>query len=342
MLKKNKKIKACLLVKKKKLSFCSLPIKKLKSGQVVVKLRYSSICQTQINEFYEKKDTSKFYPHTLGHEGSGIVIEKSKDVKKVNIGDKVVITWLNCKGVDSGPQTFEYNNVAINSGSFFAFSDIAVVSENKIMKLSPEINMKLAPLLGCAIPTAFGSVDRLNVKKNHKVAIVGLGGVGLSILIYLQFLKINNVVLFDVDKNKIDFIKRNFPQFEVIDSKNIDLKKFKDSFDFSLECAGSVQAMEFSFSIISNTGTCLIIGNDHFDMNIKINPFDLIKGKKIFGSWGGNIDIYEKKFKKYEAVLKKNENLFKKLFNNEYSFLEIKSAFQEFGKKGNIRPLIKF
>ena len=67
--------------------------------------------------------------------------------------------------------------------------------------------------------------------------------------------------------------------------KNIseDLKKFKDSFDFSLECAGSVQAMEFSFSIISNTGTCLIIGNDHFDMNIKINPFDLIKGKKIFG-----------------------------------------------------------
>ncbi len=342
MKKKNSKIKACLLVKKKKISFASIPINDLSSGQVLVKLKYSSICQTQINEYVEKKDTSKFYPHTLGHEGSGTVVAKSQDVKKVNLNDKVVITWLNCKGKDSGPQKFYKNNLLINSGSFFAFSDLAIVSENRLMKLSKKTNMKLAPLLGCAIPTAFGSVDRLKIKKNNKIAIIGLGGVGISILIYLEFLKLKNVTLFEQNLTKIKFLKNNFPQFKVINPKKNNLSDFSNYFDFSLECAGSINAMEFGFSIINNTGTCLIIGNDHFDMNIKLNPFDLIKGKKILGSWGGNISIYEEKFSYYENVLKKTENKFKKIINREYPYSKIRSAFQDFGKKEIIRPIIKF
>jgi S-(hydroxymethyl)glutathione dehydrogenase / alcohol dehydrogenase len=340
-----KNINACCLVAKEKVSIRQLDLKDLTKGQVLIKLNYSSICQTQINEYKQKKDTSKFYPHILGHEGSGVVLEVGAGVKKVKKNDKVVITWLNCKGLDSGPQKFsDSDKNATNSSSFFTFADHAVVSENKVLKLNKKTNMKIAPLLGCAIPTALGSVDQFNIKKNDNVAIVGAGGIGLTILIYLIFLNVKKITIFDIDQNKINFIKKNFPKVEVINtsSNKLDINKLINKFDFALESAGSVKAMEFAFDLIKNNGTTLVIGNDHYSSKISINPFDLIKGKKIYGSWGGFIKIYDDKFKFYEKVLNKKSSMFKKIVNYELDFKNIDKAFKNFGKKNIIRPIIKF
>lgn len=72
---------------------------------------------------------------------------------------------------------------------------------------------------------------------------------------------------------------------------------------------------------------------------IKIDSFDLIEGKKIFGSWGGGID-YEKncKKKKILKVIKK----FDKLFNEKlYSLNNINSAIQDLKDEKVLRPIVK-
>lgn len=340
-----KKINVCSLVSKEKVQLKSFNFDSLKRGQILIKILYSSICQTQLNEFVQKKDTSKFYPHIMGHEGSGIVIDTGPNVNKVKKNDNVVITWLNCKGIDSGPQKFkDENNNIINSSSFFTFADKAIVSENRVIKLNKKTNLRIAPLLGCAIPTALGSVDKFKINNKNKVAILGAGGVGITILIYLLYLNVKEITVLDIDQKKINFIRKNFKNIETVNllSKKYDKDKYVSSYDFALESAGSVKAMELAFDLIHNKGTSVIIGNDHHNSKISLNPFDFIKGKKMYGSWGGFIKVYDKKFKFYEKVLNKQSHLFNKILNKEFNFKNIDKAFSQFKNKKVIRPLIKF
>ena len=93
--------------------------------------------------------------------------------------------------------------------------------------------------------------------------------------------------------------------------------------------------------IIKNTGKVLIIGNDNFNSVLNINPFEFIKGKKIFGSWGGFIKKYDKKFKVYEKFLNKNERFFLKLLSKPNKINNAQKVFKYFGKN-QIRPIFKF
>ena len=61
-------------------------------GQVLVKIIASGICRTQINEIKGEKGPDKFLPHTLGHEAVGIVQKVGEKVKKVKVGDHVVLS----------------------------------------------------------------------------------------------------------------------------------------------------------------------------------------------------------------------------------------------------------
>ena len=73
---------------------------------------------------------------------------------------------------------------------------------------------------------------------------------------------------------------------------------------------------------------------------IKIDSFDLIKGKKIFESWGGGID-YEKNCKKILKILKGVKN-YDKLFNEKlYNLNNINSAIQDLKDEKVLRPIVK-
>ena len=80
--KKNKDLifKAAILTKlKKKLLISNIKFNQnLTRGQVLVKMYYSGICGSQIGEINGVKGKDNFLPHLLGHEGTGIIIDKNK------------------------------------------------------------------------------------------------------------------------------------------------------------------------------------------------------------------------------------------------------------------------
>ena len=77
--------KAAVLFKKNKVILENLQVPKLKESQVLVKILYTSICKTQIGEILGQRGKDKFLPHCLGHEATGIIIDKNKKVKKKNL-----------------------------------------------------------------------------------------------------------------------------------------------------------------------------------------------------------------------------------------------------------------
>ena len=71
----------------------------------------------------------------------------------------------------------------VNAGGVTTFQRHAVVSENRLTLLPPDLPMDVAVLLGCAAPTGMGAVyNVLKVQPGDAVAVFGTGGIGLNAL----------------------------------------------------------------------------------------------------------------------------------------------------------------
>src|SRR3972149_9568323 len=122
-----KTLAAVLIETGKPLELMQLDLPPLKKGQALVKLSYSGICQSQLNEMRGYKGEDRFLPHTLGHEGSGTVLEVGEGVEKVAPGDSVVLTWIKGKGLEYHGTQYLSGKIKVNSGPVSSFLEYAVI-----------------------------------------------------------------------------------------------------------------------------------------------------------------------------------------------------------------------
>ena len=66
---------------------------KIKGMPSLVKIFYSGVCRSQLMEVRGGRGQDPWLPHLLGHEASGEVIEIGPNVKKIKLGDNVVLGW---------------------------------------------------------------------------------------------------------------------------------------------------------------------------------------------------------------------------------------------------------
>ena len=152
-------------------------------GQVLVKIFYTTICGAQINEIQAVKGPDKFLPHLLGHEASGTVIETGPGVSNVKSGDTVVLHWRPSRGIQSSTPSYKWRGQKLNAGWVTTFNQFAVVSENRLTVLPSSYDLKVAPLLGCAVTTALGVINNdAKVKIGEFIVVFGIGGVGLNVI----------------------------------------------------------------------------------------------------------------------------------------------------------------
>lgn len=182
-----------------------LDIPGLMPGQVLVNIAYSGICHSQLNEINGLKGEDKYLPHTLGHEGSGIVEATGPGVKKVKPKDKVVLTWIKGSGADVPSSAYKRKNGSVvNSGAISTFLTKAIVSENRVVKIPDILPLKEAVLLGCAIPTGAGIViNNANISTGKSVAIFGMGGIGLSVLLAAKIKGASTVIAVDISEDRL-------------------------------------------------------------------------------------------------------------------------------------------
>lgn len=270
----------------------------LKRGQVLVKIAYSGICRSQLNEIRGLKGEDKFLPHTLGHEGSGIVIEVGPEVQKVKIGEHVVLTWIKGSGLDiSATQYHRPNDAVVNSGAISTFMKYSIISENRLVPIPREMPLKEAALLGCAIPTGVGIVmNTARVQPGNSVAVFGIGGIGLSALLAAKMMGAAAIIAVDIHEQKL-IQAREIGATHIINASCQDvldaIQTITDGqgVDFAIEAAGQRETMETSFkSVKDKGGLSILAGNLPAGHQISIDPFDLIKGKRIIGTWGGETD----------------------------------------------------
>ncbi len=307
-------------------------IPRLKKGQVLVSVLYTGICRAQYNEMIGLKGPDKFLPHLLGHEASGIVVDCGAGITKVKKGDYVCLSWIKGEGLDGINSQYLLNGKTINAGGVTTFADLTVVSENRVTKISKSIRPDVASILGCAILTGCGIMENtVNAAKGSSVAVFGVGGIGLSVVLGAKRRGVKTIIAIDIEQKKLDFAKR-LGATHFLNAKSPDLLQqiaaiVPGGVDYTVDASGNKLAMENAFSAIKEkTGICVIAGNLSKDEKISLHPFDLIKGKRIVGTWGGE-SLPDRDIPKYTRSFKQGVLPFDKMITHRFNLEDINQAF---------------
>ena len=327
----------------KPLRLMSLTLPELKPGQVLVEVAYSGVCHTQLMEVRGLRGLDRFLPHTLGHEGSGIVVETGPGVERLNSGDRVVLSWIKGTGADIPNAAYQCQEMGkVNSGAISTFLRHAVVSENRITRIQNDMPLREAALLGCAIPTGVGMVlNTAKVRPGDEVAVFGVGGIGLSAVQACSLMNATTVIAVDVFDHKLEQARLMGATHVVNASKEDPLAKIREithgrGVDCSIEAAGKRDTMEKAFAAVRvGGGRCVLAGNLPHGEQILLNPFDLINGKQIVGTWGGE-SRPEKDIPLYVNLYRHGRLNLTDLITHEYPLEDINAAFQDLedGKVG--------
>jgi len=324
-----------------------LQIPKLSVGQVLVKIFYSGICHSQLMEWGGKRGPDKHLPHLLGHEASAQVVDIGKGVSKVKKGDRVILTWIKAKGLAGSAIKYRKGKKIINAGPIATFTEYAVVSENRCVKLPKGFALDIASLFGCALLTGAGIViNSIKPKPKATIAIYGIGGIGLSALIATHLYDDLFVIAVDVDKKKLELAKA-FKADLVIDSRIQDpVKKIMSltrggGVDFAVEACGKAMTIEKAFkSVRPGGGLCVFASHPAFGEKISIDPFDLILGRQLQGSWGGE-SLPDRDIARFAKLFRNKKLPLEKLITHRYPLAQINQAFKDIENKKVGRALLE-
>lgn len=262
-------------------------------GQVLVKVLYSTICGAQINEIAAAKGPDKFLPHLLGHEASARVLEVGPGVTTVKPGDTVVLHWRPSQGIQCQPPNYKWRGGKLNAGWVTTFNEYAVVSENRMTAIAPDYDLKIAPLLGCAITTAAGVINNdAKVKIGESVVVFGVGGVGLNVVQFAQLAGAYPIVAVDLLDSKLELARTrgathclNAERLADLDAEIRNIVGAKGP-DKVIETTGVKSVIERAYDLTHADGTCVLVGVPSEKVTIYTLPIHF--NKVLTGSHGGD------------------------------------------------------
>lgn len=248
--------------------------------QALVKMESCGVCNGTdaklIHRNFKGFDT---YPAVLGHEGVGRVVEKGKKVKNLEIGDVVLLPFL--EGMTDGYYS-----------GWGAYSEYCVVGDGAAMIAdgkgpgSPEFSeayyaqqivpKEINPVSASMIVTfreVLSACKRFGFKENMSLAIFGAGPVGLSFIKFAKLLGMGPVIAFDIVDEKIEEARAMGADY-ALNSKAVDVVKevkkiCKDGVDFVVDAVGINQLINQAMELIKYNGKICCYGiSPKLDMNL--------------------------------------------------------------------------
>jgi S-(hydroxymethyl)glutathione dehydrogenase / alcohol dehydrogenase len=344
---KMEKTHAAILTKiNEPLQLVDLHIPALKEGQVLVEVKYSGVCRTQIMEVKGLKGEDKFLPHCLGHEGSGKVITIGSGVTKVKPGDDVILSWMKGNGKDVPGTVYEWDGKKVNAGGITTFSKYTIASENRLTKLPKGVSIKDAAFVGCALATGMGSVmNVLKARHGQSIAVYGAGGIGLFAIAAAKISGCNPIIVFDTNNARLEIAKKMGATHTFISqTPDINLSSLQSmcpkGVDLAVESTGVPIVMKQAFECVRNQGgAAVIIGNAPHGDSLILNPTHFNMGKKLLGTWGGD-NYPDEHFPKYLALIETGQIDLSHLHGKTYSLSQINEAISDLEHGRVARPLI--
>jgi alcohol dehydrogenase, propanol-preferring len=177
------------------------------AGQVLVKIRSSGVCHTDLHAVDGDWPVKPSLPFIPGHEGTGVVAALGPGVKHLKEGDPVGIAWLHdacgeCEFCITGWETLcavQHNSGYSVNGSF---AEYALGAAAYVARLPQGVDFAaMAPIL-CAGVTTYKGIKETEARPGEWIAISGVGGLGHLAIQYARAMGLH-VAALDVSGEKL-------------------------------------------------------------------------------------------------------------------------------------------
>jgi S-(hydroxymethyl)glutathione dehydrogenase/alcohol dehydrogenase len=284
-------------------------------GEVLLRTVGAGLCHSDLH-FMEGIFRSRL-PAVLGHESAGVVEVVGDGVSYVKPGDHVIcclsIFCGECRHCLSGHPN-RCNNPAATSrpkgapprlsrpdgtpvdqfARLGGFAEMMLVHQNGLVKVTDEMPLDRAALIGCGVTTGMGAVFRTaKVEPGSRVCVIGAGGIGLAAIQAARIAGAGQVIVVDVSGPKLQ-TARQMGGTDLVNAREVDdvVAAVKDlsggGVDYSFEAIGFKETAEQAFNMLDLGGTATVIGMVPSKTTIEIKGMDLLSEKKLQGSMMGS------------------------------------------------------
>ncbi|GGS37101.1 alcohol dehydrogenase catalytic domain-containing protein [Actinokineospora fastidiosa] len=280
-------------------------------GRVKVRVAAAGVCHSDLS--LANGTLRQPVPAVLGHEGAGTVVAVGKGVTSVAPGDHVLLNWSppcrECWFCEIGePHLCERadwsdtSHATLPDGAELypglgagAFAEETIVPEGGAIKIPSDIPLAEAAVLGCAVLTGAGAVfNTARVRPGQSVAVVGLGGVGLSVLQAARIAGAGPIVALDVqDKAELAMAHgaTDFVRSDEKAGKAVRALTGGRGADVVIECVGHPAAIRTAWSASRRGGHVVVVGVGSAKAKVEFSALELYWfGRTLSGCVYGEID----------------------------------------------------
>jgi alcohol dehydrogenase len=339
-------------------------------GEVLVEIKAAGLCHSDLSVI--NGDRPRPVPMALGHEAAGVVAEVGSGVDDLKPGDRVVMAFVpscgHCLPCMSGrPALCEPGARAYAAGTLLSgarrltlagqpvnhhlglsvFADHAVISRRSLVKVETDLDFDKLALFGCAVMTGVGAVvNTARVPAGASVAVVGLGGVGLTALLAARLVGAGRILGIDISPDKLT-LARDLGATAVFDARKeacADVVRDATSggVDFAFEMAGSVKAMELAYRITRRGGTTVTAGLSNPEHDFSVKHVSLVAEERcVKGSYIGSC-VPLRDIPRYVALHEAGRLPIERLMSGHIRLDDINVAFDKLADGSVVRQMVTF
>ena len=308
-------------------------------------------------------------PVILGHEAAGMVEKVGANVRSLQPGDHVILSFAPncgrcrmctigrpnlCSAMRSAPGTFPDGTRRHRKGELeincfgrgmSSFAEYSVVHQSAAVKITPDMPMQGAALIGCAVMTGVGAVlNTARVEPGSTVAVFATGGVGLSVVQGAVLASASKIIAVDVLDNKLDYAG-SVGATHLINSRKQDpleaIREITDGqgVDYAFDAIGDSKVSRLCYDAIRRGGTAVIVGMDPTGSEIPIPSTIAGEEKTVKGCFYGSarpaVD-----FPRLVDFYLRGALPLDRMITRTYPLAEINAAFDALGRGDNARGII--
>ena len=339
-----------------------------KRGEVLVQIKAVGLCHSDLVAINGER--GKPMPIVIGHEAAGIVVELGEGVQGFDKGDHVVPTYVASCGhcemcavgrpalcepatmtnadavLWDGTTRLHKNGQRIHHHSGVAgFAEYAVMSKDALIKIDKSIPFEHAALFGCGVVTGVGALlNTAGVKPGEHVAVVGLGGVGLSALLAAVAAGAGRIIALDLNPQKLQLARELGADFAINAADSDCVSQVREATlggsHVAVETAGSAKALETAYQITRRGGTTVTAGMPGPEAKITLSHLSLSAEELCLkGSYMGSC-VPKRDIPRYLSMFQDGKLPVDKLLSRTIGFNDLNAAMDRLDDAATVREIL--
>ena len=349
----------------------TLSVAEPRAGEVRVRILASGVCHSDLH--VRDGEWPRPTPIVMGHEGAGVIEAVGPDVGALAVGQPVALSWLvpcgSCRQCRAGrpwacPDSPSFRHRRPDGTTVLAdgagepilsycgigtMAETTVVAQAAAIALPDGVDPAVAALIGCCVSTGVGAVVKTaEVPAGASVAVIGLGGVGLSCVMGAALAGASRIVAIDRVEAKLEVARSVGATDGLVAADDpaatiAALRELTDGGpDYAFEAIGRAPTVELAIECLPLGGTAVLVGMTPVEARASFAVYPFVDGsRRILGSNYGFADPLVD-FPRYAALHLAGRLPIDRLIDRRIALDDLEAAFDRLRTGEGLRQVVVF